>query len=159
MARHKPLKSVAKSIAHSFTSALNYQDDDYVMGHLVEIAQRTGSSSFEFDVLAGQGGPADALPEAVRTSIEGYRRRFADLVKRSQSDPAFVTSARMRIDFDVAKTRPRGGAAESPYTCTVHIVDDRGKRYSAAVEGWWSPGPVRRRPSLWNRIKRLWAGA
>jgi hypothetical protein len=160
MARHKPLKSVARSIAHSFTSGLNYEDDDYVMGHLVEIAQRTGSSAFEIDILSGQSRPAELLSQSVLESIESYRSRFRDLVTRSQSDPGFVASARMRIDFDLARTKPlryRWRTHESPYACTVTIVDDRGKQYSASVTGWWAPGPVRRSASLWTRIRKLWA--
>ena len=161
MPRHKTLKSVARSIADSFISGLNYRDDDYVMGHLVVAAQRTESSVLEVDLLSGESRPAELLSPPVLESIESYRRRFKDLVTRSQSDPGFVASAQLRIDFDLTKTkrvRSYGrGTPQSPYRCTVTIVDDRGRKYSAAVTGWWSPGPTRRDVSLWSRIRNLWS--
>ena len=161
MPRRKTLRSVARSIADSFTSGINYRDDDFVMGHLVAAAQRTGSSALEVDLLSGQSHPAELLSPPILQSIESYRRRFEDVVTRSQSDPGFVASAQMRIDFDLTKTKRSKshgrGTPQSPYTCTVIIADDRGRKYSASVTGWWSPGLTRRDISLWSLIRNRWS--
>jgi hypothetical protein len=42
--KYKNLKSVAHNFGHSFTSDMNYAEDDFVMSHLARSAIRTGST-------------------------------------------------------------------------------------------------------------------
>ena len=53
MPSHKTLKSVARSLADSFTSLMNFAGDDYVMGHAVLAAWQTGATEFRVDLLTG----------------------------------------------------------------------------------------------------------
>lgn len=57
MARYKVLKSVAHNIGHSFTSLMNYVDDDYVMGHILHFARQTGRDTLTIDFVKGDAGP------------------------------------------------------------------------------------------------------
>lgn len=54
----------------------------------------------------------------------------------------FVSSATMTIEFDLQRTLPRSSDSEilqSPFSCEIIIVDDRGKEYKNKHEGWWYP--------------------
>jgi hypothetical protein len=55
MSRYKVLKSVAHNIGHSFTSLMNYADDDYAMGHLLRFARRSGCNTLTSDFVTGTG--------------------------------------------------------------------------------------------------------
>ncbi len=141
MASHKTLKSVATSVAQAFTSLMNYRADDYVMGHVVYAAWSTGATDLQVDLLSGAAAPSALLVPPVRDSLASYVRWFPDLVRRSNSSLQFVKQAQLSITVDPTTRRPHGesGFFESPFTCTVRIVDDRGKIYSHAIADWWYP--------------------
>ena len=67
MASHKTLKSVATSLAQSFTSLMNYSGDDYVTGHLVYAAWQTGGTECRVD-LGGDPVRTKKSPEKVLDS-------------------------------------------------------------------------------------------
>ena len=141
MASHKTLKSVATSLAQAFTSLMNYRADDYVMGHVVYAAWSTRATDLELDLLSGVAAPSALLVAPVRDSLASYVRWFPDLVRRSNSTLQFVKEARLSVTVDPTTRRPHGGSRffESPFTCTVRIVDDRGKVYSHMIADWWYP--------------------
>ena len=152
MASHKTLKSVVRSLAESFTSLMNYRDDDYVMGHVVQAAWLTGATEFRVDLLTGATDSSPLLVPHVRDSVARYVKWLPEMVRRSNSDPNFVSEAELVVNVDPAIRRPHGnsGFHESPFTCTVRIVDDRGKVYSHRISDWWYPeraAPVRTRRS------------
>jgi len=142
MARDKVLKGVAHNVGHSFTSLMNYADDDYVMGHILRFARRTGRDTLTIDLVKGEAGPPELHAEPISEVPAQYEKWFWHLVKNQGSDRSCVHWATLTLRYDIATQRPwRGDAqfSESPYTCDVRITDSRGKEYLAHFEGWWFP--------------------
>ncbi len=159
MASHKTLKSVVRSLAESFTSLMNYHTDDYVMGHVVLAAWSTGARELRVDLLTGAVDPSALLTPPVRDVIAGYVERLPELIRRSNSDPAFVIEAELRVTVDPTTRRPCNWSVhdESPFTCTVRIVDERGKIYSHCIQDWWFPEktlPAEPKKHWWQFWKR-----
>jgi len=157
MPSHKVLKSIVRSVADSFTSLMNYEGDDYVMGHLLTAARRSGKTVLWVSLLTGAAEPKELLVKPVARSVRSYVKSFSDLVVRSGSSTSFILAADLKVSFDTAVTRMTPGSsrfAESPYTCEVTILDDRRKLYSARLSGWWYPEQVCK-PSLLTRLRRL----
>ena len=75
-------------------------------------------------------------------------------MRRSNSDLEFVTEAELLVSVDPSTRRPHGDSEfyESPFTCTVRIVDDRGKVYSHRIQDWWYP----EKTLLAKKEKRWW---
>jgi hypothetical protein len=147
MAKHKTLQGVANSFADSFTSLMNYAGNDYVMGHILAASRETGSDTLEVDLISGHIEPEDLCREPIVQSIAYRCADLPNLIERSGSDPAFVTSARMTIAFDIATERPVAGAPhlqQSPFVCTVSVTDDRGKTYEAVRTDWWYPEEIQK---------------
>jgi hypothetical protein len=136
MPRYKVLKSVAHNIGHSFTSLMNYAEDDYTMGHILKFARETGANTLTIDFVTGKGQPAALLREPICEVPRWYAKMFWDLVATSGSEPSMVQKASLTLRYDLAKSRS-GPPVESPYACDVSILDDRGKHYEAHFEGWW----------------------
>jgi hypothetical protein len=142
MARYKVLKSVAHSLVHSFTSLINYRDDDYVLGHILRRSRETGQGILVFDVLTAEAAPASLLTPPIVGSIEGYRKWFPDLVTSHKTSMDVIRAAKVTLTFDLDARRParlNPKFEESPYRCVAEITDDRGKVWSAAVSDWWYP--------------------
>lgn len=141
MPQHKTLKSVVRSAAESFVSLMNYRGDDYVMGHVVLAAWMTGAREFRVNLLTGETDSSPLLVADVKDSVATYVKFLPDWVRRSNSDPAFVASAELRVTVDPTIKRPlaKFRRYESPYTCRVRIVDDRGKEYAHEIADWWYP--------------------
>ena len=145
MPRYKVLKSVAHNIGHSFTSLMNYADDDYVMGHFLRLARKTGRESLHIDFVQNTAEPKELLVEPVSEVPQRYTKFFWDMVKRQGSDRSCVEIATLELRFDTKTERERRGQpefVESPYVCDVHIRDSRGKDYVAQFSGWWYPERV-----------------
>ena len=144
MATHKTLESVVRSVAESFVSFMNYRGDDYVMGHVVRAAWQTNATEFRVDLLTGATDASPLLVPHVRDSVASYVRWLPDTVQRSNSDLKFVSEAELIVSVDPGIRRWRGdsGFYESPFTCTVRIVDDRGKVYSHQISDWWYPETI-----------------
>jgi hypothetical protein len=144
MATHKVLKSVVRSVADSFTSLMNYADDDYVMGHVLTVARATGKNRLDIDLLTGVATPEELLTAPVTRAISRYHDDFPQLVERSGADFAFVTTARLLLEFDTSVARAVAGfpqRSESPYRCHVELIDDRDHVYEITLDGWWFPEP------------------
>lgn len=144
MATYKTLKSVVRSVAESFTSLMNHRGNDYVMGHIIRAAWETNATGFRVDLLTGATDSSPLLVPHVRDSIASQVRWLPDLVHRSNSDLQFIVQAELIVSVDPKVRRPHGdsGFYESPFTCTVRIVDDRGKVYSHDISAWWYPETV-----------------
>jgi hypothetical protein len=144
MASHKTLASVVTSLAQSFTSLMSYRGNDYIMGHVVHAAWSTGATHLRVDLLGGWTDPSPLLVPEVRDSVARYVEWFPDMVRRSRSSMDFVSEAELLVSVDPTTRRPCGhaGLLESPFTCTVRIVDDRGKVYLHEIKDWWYPEKV-----------------
>ncbi len=142
MASHKILKSIAHNTGHPFTSLMNYQENDYVMGHLLVVARKTRKQTFQFNLLNGEVTPKDFLISPIQKSTSWYASNFQDFLKRSESDSRFVISAMLEIKFDLSSSRPYPhdpNILENQFFCDVTIIDDKQKVYTAHFEGWWYP--------------------
>lgn len=136
MARYKVLKGVAHNIGHSFTSLMNFADDDYTMGHILRFARETGINELTIDFVTGTGQPKALFRDPISQVPEWYTKMFWDQVASSGSDRSLVKSATLTLRYDLTKTLT-GPPAENPYDCEVAILDDRGKGYRAHFQGWW----------------------
>ena len=63
----------------------------------------------------------------------------------------FVAEAELNVSVDPAARRPseHAGLCESPYSCSVRILEDRGRTYQHEIRGWWypdKPPPALREP-------------
>jgi hypothetical protein len=143
MASHKTLKSVVRGLAESFTSLMNYVADDYVMGHVVYAAWASGATGFRVNLLTGATDPSPLLVWQVRESVSRLVKWLPDILRRSNSSLAFVREAELEITVDpTTRRRCANGFCESPFSCTVRIVDDRGKVYLYCIQDWWYPEKV-----------------
>jgi hypothetical protein len=139
---HKPLKSVSHNFSHSFISLMNYINDDYFLGHLLKQARATKLSNLQIDVLKNKASPDPLLTKEVSLSTEYWNKWFPRLVESSGSSMAFVKSATMTIELDLNTIRPyssNNDLTESPFSCEMSIIDDRGKEYKYRHVGWWYP--------------------
>jgi hypothetical protein len=142
MAKYKVLKSVAHNIGHSFTSLMNYAGDDYVMGHILRLARRTGCDTLTIDFVKREAAPSELLAAPISEVPANYTKRFWDLIQRQGSDPSLVKSASLVLRYNLGVQLPHPRIPEfkeSPYACDVQITDDRGKEHVARFRGWWYP--------------------
>jgi hypothetical protein len=159
MARYKVLKSVAHNIGHSFTSLMNYADDDYVMGHILRFARTTGRDTLTVDFVKPEAGPPELLEPPISQVPARYTEWFWDLVQRHGSDRSLVQSATLTLRYNLAVQRPLSSnreLLESPYTCDVRITDIRGKDYVAHFDGWWHPERFERPKKRSRPWWKLW---
>jgi hypothetical protein len=165
VARYKVLKSVAHNVGHSFTSLMNYADDDYVMGHLLRFARRTGLDTLTIDFVKGEAGPRELLAPPISDVPSYYIKKFWDIVASHGSDRALIQNATLTLQYDISIEQPLRVAPElaaSPYICDVRITDIRGKQYRAHFRGWWYPertdSPQWKsswRLTVWNWIRAI----
>ena len=121
---------------------MNYSGGDYVMGHLLRRARETGEGTLEVDVVRGTGSPATLMAEPVAAALARYAEWFPKHVASAGSAMDLIAGARMKIEFDLSRSRPARYApmhAESPYVCRVDIEDNRGIVWSAELKDWWYP--------------------
>jgi hypothetical protein len=139
MPRVKVLKGVAHNVGGSFTSSMNYTDDDYSMGHILRFARESGNTTLTLDLLNGTGSPDRLLKEPISELPTWYSKMFLRLVKSTGSDRDLIQSATLTLTYDLFRSRPSPiqGELETWYTCDVSIVDNRGKDYAAHFDGWW----------------------
>ena len=139
MPRTKVLKGVAHNIGSSFTSLMNYAEDDYSMGHVLRLARQSGQNTLKIDLLSGQGRPATLLEKPIFALPEWYSKMFLRLVQSAGSDRELIQSATLTLSYDLQRTQPSPipGEPQSPYVCEVLIRDIRGRDYTAHFDGWW----------------------
>ena len=119
---------------------MNYINDDYFLGHLLKQARLTNLNKLDVDILADTATPEGLLTKPIRESIHNWCKWFPDLVNSSGSTMDFVSKATMTIEFDLKRSLPKqSGHLESPFTCEIKIIDDRGKEYKHVFSDWWYP--------------------
>lgn len=140
MAKYKVLKSIAHNLGHSYLSLVNYQADDYIIEHLFRTAREANEPHVKIDVLRGTIEPSAFQTPVLLESVAQQRVFLGHLVQRQGAVLDMVTSARISIDFDFARTRLSRsvpGLELAMYNCIVEIVNDRGKSHIASVPEWW----------------------
>lgn len=159
--KYKVIKSAAHNFGHSFVSTMNYLADDYVMSHLARAAVASGEAELRVDLISGHAEPAALVTPPVSESIEDRLVWFPHLLASHGITPSVICGAKMSIRYDLARRSPDmafPGYFQMPFTCTVEILDDRGKVHVGEVRDWWSaderPGTdtsTRRWWNLWRR--------
>lgn len=155
MPSYKVLKSVAHNFGDSFTSVMNYVDEDYAMGHILQLARLTGRDTLTIDFVKRESGPPELISKPISGVVARYTDWFWDLVQRQGSDHSFIQTATLTLRYDIGIRRSLDRAPdifESPYVCDVRITDIRGKNYEAHFDGWWHP--ERFEPSI--NVSRPW---
>lgn len=140
--RYKALKSVAHDIGHSFSSLLNYSDGDYILGHILCQARKTGERELKIDLLTNDSVMGLLITPPVAESITSYRGWFRRHVNDRACGISAIHSAWLMVSFDLEQSRPYAHDSrllETPYRVQVSIVDDRGKTWSSEQRGWWFP--------------------
>jgi hypothetical protein len=80
-----------------------------------------------------------------------------DGYQQSGSDIGFVKAAELTLEYDLSVSRPYRRdplLIESPYTCSVNIQDDRGRRKKSRLTGWWFPERQARKETSVVRLSR-----
>ena len=142
MPSHKTLGSISHNFSHSFISLNNYLDDDYILGHILTQAHKTGKSRLTIDFLQVTAKPDQLLTTPIKSSIVYWARWFPTLVENQGSSMAFVSAAIMVIEFDLSRAKPHSWlqrSLEAPFRCEMIVTDDSGKQYIHIHEGWWYP--------------------
>jgi hypothetical protein len=142
MPSHKVLKSISHNFCHSFISLMNYQKDDYFLGHLLKQMRNSRLNKLKVDVIKNISKPKKLLNETIVESIDIWNKWFPDLVKRSGSSMVYIKSANLIIEFDLKQTRQcpfNNKYIENPFVCEFKIIDDRGIEFKSRQEGWWFP--------------------
>lgn len=101
MPSHKTLKSVVYSIAHSLTSPYTYDGEDYVLGHILRSAYKTGQRELVIDLLKGSVSPESLVSPPVAKYVESYCGNFPALVQKSKSSLDFIQKATINVSFDI----------------------------------------------------------
>jgi hypothetical protein len=116
---------------------MNYTDDDYSMGDILRFARESGSSTLTIDSLNAAGGPGGLLKAPISSLPSWYSKMFLRLVESSESDRNLIQTATLTPTYDLLRSQPSpiAGEPQSPYTCGVSIVDNRGKDYAARFDG------------------------
>jgi hypothetical protein len=158
MPRVKVLKGVAHNVGSSFTSLMNYADDDYSMGHILRFARESGIETLTIDLLNGRGEPDALLKDPILELPSWYSKMLLRLVESSGSDRQLIQSARLTVTYDLRRSRPSPipGEAQSAYTCDVSIVDFRGKDYASHFDGWWFVERMEVNRRAIPRLRKWW---
>lgn len=140
--KYKVLGSAAHNFAHSLVSLVNYYETDYVVGHALRAALRSGEPELRVDLLTGAAEPLALLPAEVAIPLGDYVERFPHHVASYGAGMHGVREARMRLRFDPGRlSRLRHADAPArlmvPFECSVEIVDDRGKVHAGVVRESW----------------------
>jgi hypothetical protein len=142
----KPLRSVAHSVAHSFTSVMNYGRYGHAIEHIVQNAIKFKEGDLVVDLRNGATEPSKLLTKPVQESIIRYSGNFPSLVRRSGSSMHFVRTATLTLTVDWANPRQTSwmpAAFHYPLQCEVVIESDLGRRYSERIRHMWPAPPPR----------------
>jgi len=124
---------------------MNYRGDDYVLGHLLRAARESGRNQLRVDFITGMAEPAELLTSPVAASVQSYVAWFPKSVEAQGAAMKFIAEAKLVITFDLLNTRPNTAfpnILESPYVCDVELLDERGRKFSTHLNGWWYPEPT-----------------
>lgn len=115
--KYKHIHSAIHNFGHSFTSLMNYVDDDYVMDELEKI-HATGND-IEVDWLTGTFSPEGMTTQRIQKSIGYWRDGLKEHMMSQNVDLNAITELKFRW----------------PVRQRKHMLasDDRGKEYKTYV--------------------------
>lgn len=136
MVRRRSLKGVACGLATSFASRNNDADGYWAMGKLLKYANTSGVTELLVDLLEARDQSDVEGP--VGLVADRYRKQLGKQLTTQQLSPSWAVAARIRIEFAVSESDLKRNAifgTGQPFGCTVEIVDDNGRMYSAKAYG------------------------
>ena len=148
------LMSVADGTAQAFASRGNDVDGWWALGLLLAEC-KSADPDYQVDLLSGAATPAH-LTQALDDLGPAWARYFAWSVARHGLSPAYVRTALLAVRFDrtqvVYSHIPNNW--DRPFTCTVTILDDRGRSRERVVTGHCSRPTDFVDPNPWWRPRR-----
>ena len=147
MARRNAFKGIVNDVASSFVSRKNDVGGYWGIGMLHSLARDNSTSKVRIDLSEAS---CAALP-VFASLIRRYRSMIEG--QAAAKDLRFQASS-IEIEFDLP--RDRSGADfcmgdETPFRCSLTIVDDRGKAWSHIISGCSRPHD----PALESRSSRV----
>jgi hypothetical protein len=140
MARYKVLKSVAHNVGHRYLSLMNWRAGNYVVEHLYRAAREANEPRVVINVLRGSIAPETVRTPVLLESVAHARAWLGQLVQSQGAALDMVSTVTISVDFRFWDTRPSASVPDLDlvaYTCSVEIVDDRGRTHTAVVPEWW----------------------
>ena len=136
MVRRRSLKGIACGLATSFSSRNNDVDGYWAMGKLLKYANASGATELLVDLLEARDQSDAEGP--VGLVADRYRKQLCKQLTAQQLLPSWAVAARIYIEFAVSESDLKRHAffgRGQPFGCTVEIVDDNGRMYSAKAYG------------------------
>lgn len=136
MARRRSLKGVACGLATSFASRNNDADGYWAMGKLLKYANTSGVTELLVDLLAARDQSEAA--GLVGLVADRYRKQLGKQLTAQHLSPSWAVAARIRVEFSVSESDLKRNSifgTGQPFSCTVEILDDNGRKYSAKAYG------------------------
>lgn len=136
MVRRRSLKGIACGLATSFASRNNDADGYWAMGKLLRYANVSGATELLVDLLEARD-QSDA-EDPVGVVADRYRKLLGKQLTTQQLSPSWIVAARIRIDFSIPESELKRHVLfgrGQPFGCTVEVVDDNSRLYSAKAYG------------------------
>jgi hypothetical protein len=115
--KYKHIAGAIHNFGHSFTSLMNYVDDEYVMDELAKIHAQ--GHDIEVDWLSGSFTPAARVTPRIEKSIGYWRNGLVEHLQSHNVDPTSIVDLKFRWP-----------ARQRKY---MIAVDDRGKEHKMYV--------------------------
>ena len=125
----KPLKSVAHSLAHQFSSTLNYWTDDYAINHLANAAKRENTPVVVIDVMKQEVAPPEVQTGVISEIVRALKPSLASILAKEGFALEIMESAMLTYNFSVGRIIfPQ---SLPTYGCVCTLVTTEGRKYEA----------------------------
>ena len=123
MPGYKRLKAAAQNYIHSFLSAMNFVDNEYISFEIKRSCLNSKSKTDELDMMDIRKSDPIFLTGRILKSFEYYKTMLADQVRKQKGDPEKIVELKVRLTKD----------KKYGLTYTGHMIDDRGKKTELKV--------------------------
>lgn len=143
MGKYRNIKSAAHNFGHSFQSDMNVSvvgEHVRFVPDLIYWAAKAGRLPVvRIDFIQKQVEPTSIDLPPIRAAIDRYAAWLPELLESQSIEPDMIREAilELRFDFDHPRQSRYETQRELPsVTCTVVLVDDRGKAHEAHPHNW-----------------------
>lgn len=138
MARRRQIYDVVGAILSSFLGRNNDVDGYWALGQLRSFADAQGTDEIRLDLLGGDTAEKSDVVSCVTANYQALLEQH--LMKRTLPRE-WLRSAEVVLVFGsfVASREPLYITRGDPMTCTVSIVDDRGRTYERSKSAYCAP--------------------
>jgi hypothetical protein len=120
---YKRLKAAAQNYIHSFLSAMNFVDDEYISFEIKRAFLNSKSKTAELDMMDIRKSDPIFHTSRILKSFGYYKSMLADQVRKQNGDPEKIVELKVRLTKD----------KKYGLTYTGHMIDDRGKKTELKV--------------------------